>query len=36
LGRFERRLTLVDGKNLTVGKVTLQDGLLNIELRKTA
>lgn len=37
LGRFERRLTLVDGKNpLTVGKVTLQDGLLNIELRKNA
>lgn len=37
LGRFERRLTLVDGKNpLTVVKVTLQDGLLNIELRKSA
>jgi HSP20 family protein len=37
LGRFERRLTLVDGTHpLTVGKVALRDGLLNIELRKNA
>ena len=35
LGRFERRVTLPDGRNaLTIGKVTLQDGLLIIELKK--
>jgi len=35
LGRFERRLTLLDRRNnLTLGKVTLQNGLLIIELRK--
>ncbi len=35
LGRFERRLTLIEGRNsLSVGKVSLQDGLLLIELRK--
>jgi HSP20 family protein len=35
LGRFERRLTLVERRNpLTLGKVTLQNGLLIIELRK--
>src|ERR1700745_3669368 len=35
LGRFERRLTLVERrKPLTLGKVTLQNGLLIIELRK--
>ncbi len=35
LGRFERRLTLIEGRNpLSVGKVSLQDGLLIIELRK--
>ncbi len=35
LGRFERRLTLIDGRNpLSVGTVSLQDGLLIIELRK--
>jgi HSP20 family molecular chaperone IbpA len=35
LGRFERRLAVVDGSNpLSVGNVTLRDGLLIIELRK--
>ena len=35
LGPFERRLTLVEGQHrLSVGKVSLQDGLLLIELRK--
>ncbi len=35
LGRFERRLTLIEGRSsLSVGKVSLQDGLLLIELRK--
>ena len=35
LGRFERRLTLVERrKPLTLGTVTLQNGLLIIELRK--
>jgi len=35
LGRFERRLTLVRGENpLLLGKISLQDGLLIIELRK--
>lgn len=37
LGRFERRLTLIDGTNpFSVGKVSLQDGLLIIELRKNS
>ena len=37
LGRFERRLTLIDCNfPLSVGEVTLQDGLLNIELRKNS
>lgn len=35
LGRFERRLTLIEGRNsLSLGDVSLQDGLLIIELRK--
>ena len=35
LGRFERRVMLVGGENtLSVGKTSLQDGLLIIELRK--
>ena len=35
LGRFERRVSLVGGeKTLSVGKTSLQDGLLIIELRK--
>jgi HSP20 family protein len=35
LGRFERRMTLIEGrKPLTLGEVSLQDGLLIIELRK--
>ena len=35
LGRFERRLTLVERrKPLTLGEVKLQNGLLLIELRK--
>ena len=35
LGRFERRLTLIEGRNpLSLGKISLQDGLLSIELRK--
>jgi len=37
LGRFERRITVLEGKNsLTLGKVTLQDGLLIIELKKNS
>ena len=36
LGRFERRLTLIDGREaLSLGEVSLQDGLLIIELGKT-
>jgi HSP20 family molecular chaperone IbpA len=36
LGRFERRITVIEGRNsLTIGNVTLQDGLLIIELKKT-
>jgi HSP20 family protein len=35
LGRFERRLTVIEGKTrFSLGKVSLQDGLLIIELRK--
>ena len=35
LGRFERRLTLVRGENpLLLGEISLQDGLLIIEVRK--
>ena len=35
LGRFERRLTLIEGSNpFSLGKISLQDGLLSIELRK--
>jgi HSP20 family molecular chaperone IbpA len=35
LGRFERRLTLIDGREaLSLGEVSLHDGLLIIELRK--
>lgn len=35
LGRFERRVTLIEGrKPLSLGEVSLQDGLLIIELRK--
>jgi HSP20 family molecular chaperone IbpA len=37
LGRFERRITLSDvRKSLAIGKVTLQDGLLIIELKKNS
>jgi HSP20 family molecular chaperone IbpA len=37
LGKFERRLTVLEGKNtLAIGKVTLQDGLLIIELKKNS
>ena len=37
LGRFERRLRLIDGRDpFSVGKVSLQDGLLIIELRKNS
>ena len=37
LGRFERRLTLIDGREaLSLGEVSLQDGLLIIELGKTS
>ena len=37
LGRFERRLSLAGGdKLLSVGEISLQDGLLIIELRKRA
>lgn len=35
LGRFERRVTVPEGRTaLAIGKVTLQDGLLIIELKK--
>ena len=35
LGRFGRRLTLIEGRNpFSLGKISLQDGLLSIELRK--
>ncbi len=35
LGRFERRLTVIDGGNpLSLGETKLQNGLLIIELRK--
>ena len=35
LGRFERRLTLIDGREAYLwGEVSLRDGLLIIELRK--
>jgi HSP20 family molecular chaperone IbpA len=35
LGRFERRLTLIEGrKPFSLGEVSLKDGLLIIELRK--
>ena len=37
LGRFERRLSLIAGRSaLTLGEVSLQDGLLIIELRKVS
>ena len=37
LGRFERRLRLVTGNHpISVGDISLQDGLLIIELRKHA
>ena len=37
LGRFERRLRLVRGDHpLSIGEISLQDGLLIIELRKHA
>jgi HSP20 family molecular chaperone IbpA len=37
LGRFERRLGLVSGdRPVSVGEVSLHDGLLIIELRKTS
>jgi HSP20 family protein len=37
LGSFERRITVLEGKNsLTIGKPTLQDGLLIIELKKNS
>lgn len=37
LGRFERRLRLIAGRDaMTLGEVSLQDGLLIIELRKVA
>ena len=37
LGRFERRLTLIEGRNsLSLGEVSLQNGLLIIELRKVS
>jgi len=37
LGRFERRLTLIEEKDtLSLGKVSLMDGLLIIELRKAS
>jgi HSP20 family molecular chaperone IbpA len=37
LGRFERRLSLIAGRDaLTLGEVSLQDGLLIIELRKVS
>ena len=35
LGRFERRVALINvGNSLSLGDVSLQDGLLIIELRK--
>ena len=35
LGRFERRIMLIEGRNsLSLGEVSLRDGLLIIELRK--
>jgi HSP20 family protein len=35
LGRFERRISVLEGRSsLTIGKVTLQDGLLIIEIKK--
>jgi len=34
LGRFERRIRLSRGEKPVVGKTTLQDGLLIIEIRK--
>jgi HSP20 family protein len=37
LGRFERRLTLIEGRDaLSLGEVSLQNGLLVIELRKVS
>jgi HSP20 family protein len=37
LGRFERRLSLIAGRDApTLGEVSLQDGLLIIELRKVS
>jgi HSP20 family molecular chaperone IbpA len=37
LGRFERRVRLVDGENsLLLGNISFQDGLLIIELRKNS
>lgn len=37
LGRFERRITVLEGRrSLNIGKVTLQDGLLIIELKKNS
>ncbi|HEU4340110.1 MAG TPA: Hsp20/alpha crystallin family protein [Candidatus Binatia bacterium] len=37
LGRFERRLSLVAGRgSLSIGELSLQDGLLVIELRKNS
>jgi HSP20 family molecular chaperone IbpA len=37
LGRFERRVRLVDGENsLLLGNIAFQDGLLIIELRKNS
>ena len=37
LGRFERRLTLIEGRDsLSLREVSLQDGLLIIELRKVS
>jgi len=37
LGRFERRLTLTEGRDaLSLGEVSLQDGLLIIKLRKVS
>jgi HSP20 family protein len=37
LGRFERRLTVIEGKDaLSLGEVSLRDGLLIIELRKVS
>jgi HSP20 family molecular chaperone IbpA len=37
LGRFERRISVRDARgSLSIGKVTLQDGLLIIELKKNS